>query len=480
MQLAPGAPFRAPEAEYGLSSQGARGPAAAIILLGYVASLGADFPGHFPPDAIWQLAQGRAGRYNTWHPPVMAWLLGLADRVHAGAWFFVVVNGALFYGALFALVALERRPRLLVLPLLALWMLSPIVLICQGVVLKDVLFANAALAGFACLAWAGRLWAGAVSRYTLLGAAVLLFTLAALTRQNGFVVCLFGALALAVIATARSGAGGRRRFRRVVVWAMSAMALVGACDVLATAAWRASADGRPEDANHLKVLQVYDLAGATRLDPSLPLAILRARQPVLERFLREQAAPHYRSAGADNLFTLPDGPALMVPPGPIVGKQWADLVRDHTWLYLWVRGRVWLTTLSTPDSAACPMIITGVDGGDIAMLGRAGLRARDDAKDEWDEDYASRFLGGPLYSHVFYGALLIVSLAWLALRWRRGDRGPEAIVTIALVVAALAFAASFFVLSVDCDYRFLYFLDVAAMGVLARLAAAPLPPPLTG
>lgn len=401
----------------------------------------------------------------------MAWLLGLADRVHPGAWLFVVVNGALFYGALFAFLALERRPRALSLLLLALWMISPIVLICQGVVLKDVLFANAALAGFACLAWAGRLRARAFSRYLLLGAALLLFTTASLTRQNGFVVAIFGALALAIVAASRPVAATRPRTLRAVLWAMSALALVGGGDVLASAAFRAHSDGRPEDANHLKVLQVYDLAGAIRLDPSMPLAILHVRQPALERFLRDQAAPHYRAAGTDNLFALPDGEAMMVPPGHAAGAQWGDLIRDYPGLYLETRAHVWLTTLRTPGSAACPMIITGVDG-DPTMLGAAGLRPRDDAKDEWDEDYASRFVGGPLYSHVFYGALLLAALIWLAWRWRLGERGPEAIVTAAMGLAALAFAASYFVIAIDCDYRFLYFLDVAAMTISARLAAA--------
>jgi hypothetical protein len=454
-----------------LSSHGAKRPAAGIVLLGYLASLIADYPGHFPPDALWQLAQGRSGRYNSWHPPVMAWLLGLADLVHPGAWLFVALNGALFYGALFAFVALERRPRFFCLPLLLLWTISPIVLVYQGVVLKDVLFADAALAGFAALAWAGRLWANPLSRCVLLGTALLLFTLAALTRQNGSVVAVFAALALAVIAT-RQTAGARPRMMRAALWAGSALALVGLGGVLASSALLARADGRPENANHLKVLQVYDLAGATRFDPSLSLAILHARQPALERFLRDQAGPHYRAAGTDNLFSLPQGEAMMTPQGAVVGDQWYSLVRDHPWLYLEIRARVWLTTLSTPASAACPMIITGVDGGDPAMLARAGLRARDDAKDDWDEDYASRFLGGPLYSHVCYSALLIATLAWLALRWRRGDRGPEAIVTAALGLSALAFAASFFVVSIDCDYRFLYFLDVAAMAMLSRLAAA--------
>jgi hypothetical protein len=336
------------------------------------------------------------------------------------------------------------------------------------------------LAGFAALAWAGRLWTDPLRRWILLAGALLLFTLAALSRQNGFIVPLFAALALAAIADHGPGQGPRVRVVRALVWAVSAVAVVAVSDLLATDALMARADRRPENANHLKVLQVFDLAGALQLDPSLPLAVLHTRQPALERFLRDRAAPHYRAAGADNLFSLPDGEAMMIPPGSAAGDQWASLIRNHPWLYLEMRARVWLTTLRTPGAAACPMIITGIDGGDPSLLARAGLAARDDPKDEWDEDYASRFLGGPLYSHVFYGALLILSLAWLARRLQKGDRGPEAIVTATMALAALAFAASFFVVSVDCDYRFLYFLDVAAMAILSRLFAARPPDPVSG
>jgi hypothetical protein len=450
------------------------------VLLGYVTSLVANFPGHFPPDALWQLAQGRVGRYNTWHPPIMAWLLGLADRVHPGAWLFVVLNGALFYGGLFAFVALERRPRPLCLPLLVLWMVSPIVLIYQGVVLKDVLFANAALAGFAALAWAGRLWTTPLRRGVLVSASLLLFTLASLVRQNGFVVSLFGALATSAIANHRAVTERGAKMVRAMLWAAASLAFVGGTGVLASAALADRSDGRPENANHLKVLQVYDLAGALRTDPALPLPILHARQPTLERFLRDQAAPHYRPAGADNLFALPAGAQMMTPRGSAAGQQWAELISLHPWLYVRTRSRVWLTTMATPLSADCPMIITGIDDANPALLANAGLRARQDAKDDWDEDYASQFLGGPLYSHVFYGALLVVALAWLAARWRAGERGPEAIVSAAMGLSALAFAASFFAISIDCDYRFLYFLDVTAIASLTRLVAARSAAPVRG
>lgn len=394
-----------------------RRPAAAIILLGYIATLIANFPGHFPPDALWQLAQGRAGRYNLWHPPIMAWLLGLADRVHPGAWLFVVFNGALFYGALFALVALERRPRWICLPLLALSLASPVVLIYQGVVLKDVLFANAALAGFAALAWAERLSGAPLRRLGLLGAALVLFTLAMLTRQNGVLVPVCAAIALGVMRLTGRPAGQRlKQLSSAFTVGVAALALVCGFATMASAFLQARSDGRPENENHLKVLQIYDLAGEAHLEPGLPLPLLRRRAPRLEWFLRHEAAPSYRPAGVDNLFTLPGAAAMMTPPGGALGDQWSAVMVNDPGLYLRTRAKVLAITVGTPATAACPMVITGVDAGDPALLRRAGLSARDNAKDDWDSDYAMAFLGTPVFSHTFYSVLAIAALAWSLLR----------------------------------------------------------------
>jgi hypothetical protein len=42
-----------------------------------------------------------------------------------------------------------------------------------------------------------------------------------------------------------------------------------------------------------------------------------------------------------------------------------------------------------------------------------------------------------------------------------------------LLAAALAFTATFFIVSVACDYRYLYFLDVAAIAAGVYVAADP-------
>ncbi len=452
-----------------------RRAAALIIIAGFLASLVANYPGHFTPDGLLQLAQGRSGVYNDWHPPVMAWLLGLADRLMPGAWPFVAVDGALFYGALLAFVALEPRPRPASLALAGVWAVSPLALIYQGAVLKDVLFADASVAGFAALAWAGRWWARRAWRRLLLALAGMLFVVAALTRQNGFVAPMVAALALAGLIITGPTPARRTTLGQVGRAAGSAvlgLALVGAATAAATAALETRGDGKPENLNHAKTLQTFDLAGAVHADPAYDLGPLRREDPRLARFLAVVAAPRYRAAGADNLGALPDGARMVTPAGDAAGRQWKRLILERPDLYLAVRLRVWLITLMTPASALCPMVFTGVDGGDADLLQSAGLRAREDDKDDLDSAYASVFLNTPLFCHASYALICLAVLALAAWRWRRGDRRPERLVTMALCLAGLAFAASFFVLSIDCDYRFLYFLDVAAMVAASAEAAA--------
>jgi len=83
-------------------------------------------------------------------------------------------------------------------------------------------------------------------------------------------------------------------------------------------------------------------------------------------------------------------------------------------------------------------------------------------------NYSSWFLDTPVLSHVFYSALSL-ALAGLFL-WRRD---PADLVMVALQLSGVAFAASFFIISIACDYRYLYFTDLAAMVGLVYVAIDP-------
>ena len=98
-----------------------------------------------------QLADGRAGVYNSWHPPVMAFLLGLFDRLVPGTLLFLIFQSLLLLGALLALLWLKPRGWASAV-LAAAIVAMPQWLLYQGEIWKDILFANAAIAGFAALA----------------------------------------------------------------------------------------------------------------------------------------------------------------------------------------------------------------------------------------------------------------------------------------------------------------------------------------
>ena len=108
-------------------------------------------------DSVVQLADGRAGQYGSWHPPVMAWLLGLFDSLIPGPGLFLLFTALLLFAAWLLLLGGKRvgwGSAILLLLIFA----TPQLLLYQGTIWKDVLFANAGIAAFACLAAAAGRW----------------------------------------------------------------------------------------------------------------------------------------------------------------------------------------------------------------------------------------------------------------------------------------------------------------------------------
>jgi hypothetical protein len=220
------------------------------------------------------------------------------------------------------------------------------------------------------------------------------------------------------------------------------------------------------------MLRTFDLAGALRLEPRLPLKALHDRAPALEAFERGEGASGWRANTIDVLDRLPDAPALLPPRTPALAADWRSLILRRPWLYARVRAQVFWDTLATPEAADCPLVSVGVQTGDTFELARAGLRRRLTPRDQWDEDYAWAFWETPILSHLAWGALALVLLGLDAQDAARGDRRPGTLAAIGLLLAALAYAATYFVAAIACDYRYLYLLDVAAMAALARRTGA--------
>src|ERR1700743_319721 len=236
--------------------------AAAILVAGWGVALALSWPGHLSFDSIVQLHDGRTGFYHSWHPPAMAWLLGVVDAILPGTGLFILLDSLLLLAAMLMVLAIARRVSWAAAGVAALCVLLPQFALYQAVVWKDVLFADAAVAGFAALACAPACWGKQRVRLAWIALAFALLALAALTRQNGVIVLGAGAVALVLIAP------GRR-----IGLAYAGAALAGAMCVVCAASTmlaRHSDDGEGPVAQ-LKILRLYDLIGAVAQDPSLPL-----------------------------------------------------------------------------------------------------------------------------------------------------------------------------------------------------------------
>ncbi|HVU20663.1 MAG TPA: hypothetical protein VHE09_08020 [Rhizomicrobium sp.] len=420
------------------------------------------WPGHLSYDSVIQLHDGRTGYYHSWHPPVMAWLLGLGDTLHPGAGLFVLFNSALFFGALLSLLWLRRGVSWTAVVVGVILVLLPQAFLYQTTVWKDVLFANAAVAGFVCLAHAEGYWRHRSARLCLVAGSVALLSLAALTRQNGAIVLVIGVIALGMIAGRKFGAKG------AIIH--GAVALIGSTLVvfLASSILAKRSDNGEGPRAQLRLLRLYDLSGAVAAQSSLPLSQLEATNPELAKLIRSDGARLYTPQRNDTLVgSQPLQNALADTEPAWMAAQWYDLIGHHPLLYLKVRAVDFGWVFLTPDIAACRPVFVGVEGP-LGEMQELGLAPRKDGRDLALQSYASKFMGTPVFSHVFYAVLALGALIVFVRR-----RGPGDIAMAAMIVAALVFTASFFVISIACDYRYLYFLDLAAMGGIFYLTLDP-------
>lgn len=415
--------------------------AAAILVLGSGAMLALNWPGQMSWDSVAQLSDGRSGAYNSWHPPVMAFLLGLFDRLLPGPGLYLLFQAALLLAALLTLLWLVPRPGWRSVAVALAIMLTPQIALLQGEIWKDILFANAAIAGFAALALAERHW-----RAPWIVLAALLLALAAATRQTGVVLLPVAAVTAGLIARRHARPGWR--------WGLGFLAATLALGLAVTLILAARGDRGEGAAAQIRLAQSYDLAGAYARDPRLSLP-LGQDDPALERLLKTRGAALYTPLRNDPLAADPAiSAAIGAVPGAVLGRSWQALAMDHPGLYLRVRWGAFRAVVTSPDGQACHYAPVGV-GGDPARLKALGLVAQVRPQDRALAWYARLFFHTPVYAHLFWIALALIVLAQL------GRQG--AIALSGLIVGALVFVLTFVIVSIACDYRYLVPLDLAAM-----------------
>jgi hypothetical protein len=443
-----------------------------VLAAGLLVMLGANLPGHLSYDSVAQLYEGHFHIRETWGPALYAWVLGFFDGFIPGTSLYVTVSAALFFGALAAMAGLRPRTSWWAVPVAAAAVLTPQLLVYQGIVWKDVMFANCAVVGFVLVAYAGQVWPQTAKRWALLIAALVLMAAGAQVRQNGIVAGAFAALAVGWIAgQAAAPVSLMRRWRRGAVWALGALvALVVVGQAETTFSEPAKASKDTALGTGIRIVQSFDVVGAMALDPTYKADALFAANPGGAAIVKAHAKADYSGRRVD---FIDRDPAIQVGLNLISDQafsdEWRNLILKHPMLYLRVRIEDFRWVLAPPVIDWCLPIYVGVDAP-AEKMAPLGIQHRYVQSDVMLYNYSSWFLDTPVYSHVFYAVVSLI-LGGLLLWRRQGADIPIA----ALQLAGAAFAASFFIISIACDYRYIYFTDVAA---IAGLIYAALDPPM--
>jgi hypothetical protein len=436
--------------------------ATAVLAGGALVTAAVNYPGSLSYDSFVQLLEGRSASYGGWHPPVMSWLLGLFDAVVPGAGLFMLFDTALAFGALLSILWLRPKAGWGAVAAAVVIACLPQLFLYQGIIWKDVLFADACLAGFVCLAWAAARWNRTRLRFTMLAAGALFLALATLARQNGAVVVPCAAAALGAIAFACE-----KQWRHAAAYAAGGLALVTLLVLAGHAALQTRVD---EDAagtaGQFKLLALYDLVGMTKTDPTLSLPVLDKSAPELAARIRGNGVRLFTPARNDTLVASQQLQDVFADTdNGVVMAQWREAALDHPGLYLGLRARLFGWVFATPNLVQCYAYHVGAEG-DPLDLKTLGMRPRFDARDRWLQDFGDFFVGTPAFSHVFYAALALAALVLLLRR-----REPADLAMAGLLGAALLFTLTFFVISIACDYRYLYALDLSAIAATLYLTA---------
>ena len=434
----------------------------AVLILGFLVMLAANMPGHLSLDSVMQLYEGRHHVRLTWAPAVYAVVLGVFDHFVPGTALYLVASGAVAFGALLALRKL--RPTMSWLgPLAALLaVLSPSLLIYQGIVWKDVLFANLAVAAFVLLAHIAKVWSRPGRPWLALVGLILMFALAAQVRQNGLIAAAVAAIVMAW--TARN-----EGWPSVLSWSVGGLIAVVLVSVGMGLASQPPGAG-PDKASQrgILVLQRYDIIGTTAQDKTLVLEDIQSVSPNASTVIRTRGVPLYSPVRVDYVRLDPSvGAAFKSLPGGVINRQWWSLIQDHPKAYLAHRFAAFRWVLLTPMIDSCLPIFTGVEGP-AKTLSDLSISAGTDRADQRLYNYGSWFLDTPVFSHLSYALVCGLAAVLFLLR-----REPQDVAMAGLMVAALGFAASFLVISIACDYRYLYFVDLAAMTAVIYLAIDP-------
>lgn len=404
------------------------------------------YPGLMTLDSVDQLAEARAGFFTDAHPPAMAAIWALLDRLVAGPLLVLVLQVSSFLAGSYLVLRRAMSPRAAALAAVLVLLLPPVANP-MAFVWKDSLMAGLCMLGAGLVLSADR-------RARL--ASLACFTLATAVKYNA----LAATLPLIVLCWQwRAGLPWPRRY------------------ALATAAWLA-VTGAAMGANALLTdqpmypwhssLALADIAGVIANEGELPdeqlVAELAGTGLVLEDGIQRRAREIYASRdmmtlliGERRIWDIAWGGRDPAPAAQraAVERAWQRLVFGHPGAYLRSRIDMLLDVLGvtyTTHSAVPPRIMKHP-----GFLTRLGLSTRSWwLQNRWSAAHKWLWRHTPLFRpwlYVVLGALLLAALPWLARGHRDGRRGDVRDV-VALLASGLVAELSLLPLAVSPDYRY--------------------------
>ena len=426
----------------------------AAMFGGLLLSLAANVPGHMSFDSVISLVEARTGIRQTWAPAVSSWVLKPFDHLVAGTGLYVAASSGVLFLSLMWLTRLRPRSSWWAVALGVVVILTPQVMIYQGIVWRDVLFANLSIAGFILLAQSvSRLESSAPSRPSLLPliGAVACLALAGLARQNGLIMAAAAAGVLGW--TVRAGG-----VRASLGWSVGLLAAILALSFGLDRLSQPAQTPPTLKANlGFQILEHYDVVGARAHKPDLMLKELGKGHPKAEAIIEDGAAKYYDPSRVDTLDNDVNLRRALWRSSDAMDAQWRHIIIHSPVAYLRHRADVFRWTFLTPDLSRCLPMNVGVLGPDDLLKGlnvQTGVHPQQARL----AHYAAVFYRTPVYSHLTWALVALAMIVWLL---RRRDPADWAIV--GLLGGALLFTLSFAVISVACDYRYLYLMDLAAM-----------------
>ncbi|MEP6860023.1 MAG: hypothetical protein ABJE66_05350 [Deltaproteobacteria bacterium] len=132
-------------------------PARAILIAGWIVLVLYAYPGVMTMDSFDQLHEGRTWFFTDAHPPMMAAMWGVLDRIVAGPILMLLVQSGAFLAGLFAILRRALPPRAAALTAVAI-LLFPPVLAPMAVIWKDCQMAGFLALGIAAVLAEDRRW----------------------------------------------------------------------------------------------------------------------------------------------------------------------------------------------------------------------------------------------------------------------------------------------------------------------------------